>query len=88
VSTLVHEFAHGAINAVDVPPVDATGGWTHARVSDDPASNDFGASTDNRIQASTIPMDQLLAQFRPEYAIVNADSYGQFATRLLLENRG
>lgn len=88
VGTLIHEFAHGSINAVDVPPVDATGAWTHARESDNPADNNFGASTDNSIQASTIPLDKLLAQFRPEYAVVNADSYGQFATKLLLNNKG
>jgi hypothetical protein len=83
VGTLIHEFAHGAINAVDVPPVSATGAWTHARKSDDPAHNDFGDSTDNSVQASTIPLDKLLAKHQPDYAVVNADNYGQFACALL-----
>lgn len=83
VGTLVHEFAHGAVDAVDVPPVDALGAWTHARKSDDPADRDFGDSTDNSIQASTTATVKLLAQHKPNYAIVNADSYGQFAAALL-----
>jgi hypothetical protein len=83
VGTLIHEFAHGAINAVDVPPVSTTGAWTHTRKSDDPAHNDFGDSTDNSVQASTIPMDKLLAKHQPDYAVVNADNYGQFACALL-----
>ncbi len=88
IGTLVHEFAHGAVNAVDVPPVDINGVWTHGRVSDDPNHADFGASTDNAIQASTIPLDKLLAAHQPAYAAVNADSHGQFATRLLVNNHG
>ena len=83
VGTLIHEFAHGAINAVDVPPVNALGAWTHARVSDDPTHGEFGNSTDNSIQASTIPLDKLLAKHQPNYAVVNADNYGQFAVALL-----
>lgn len=88
IDTLVHEFAHGAVNAVDVPPVDAFGAWTHARKSDDPAHIDFGETTDNRIQASTKELAKLLAVSKPEYALVNADSYGEFATRLLTRNHG
>lgn len=83
VGTLVHEFSHGAVNAVDVPPVDPSGSWMHARISDTPTDNDFGVSTDNSIQASTPALDALLARHKPDYAVVNADSYGQFATRLL-----
>lgn len=83
VGTLIHEFAHGAIDAVDVPPVNAAGGWTHARKSDDATHRDFGDSTDNSIQASTVELDKLLAMHKPDYALVNADNYGQFAAALL-----
>nr|WP_199039234.1 hypothetical protein [Dyella sp. ASV24] len=83
VGTLVHEFAHGAINAVDVPPVDASGTWLHARESDIPTDTNFGASTDNSVQASTATTVRLLGQHKPDYAIVNADSYGQFASGML-----
>jgi hypothetical protein len=88
VGTLIHEFAHGAINAVDVPPVNAQGSWTHPRKSDNPADDDFGNSTDNQIQASTIPLDKLLATHKPNYAVVNADNYGQFAAALLTSRGG
>lgn len=88
IGTLVHEFAHGACNAVDVPPVDEHGAWTHTRTSDDPNDNDFGDSTDNAIQASTQERDKLLAKWKPDYAVVNADNHGQFATRLLVLNKG
>lgn len=83
VGTLVHEFAHGAVDAVDVPPCNATGGWTHGRVTDDPNHRDFGETTNNSIQASTPVLDKLLARHRANYAIVNADSYGQFARQIL-----
>jgi len=83
VGTLIHEFAHGAINAVDVPPVNASGVWTHPRKSDIVGDKDFGESTNNSIQASTIPLDKLLAAHQPDYAVVNADNYGQFACALL-----
>lgn len=88
VGTLVHEFAHGAISAVDVPPVSATGAWTHTRKSDDPTHADFGETTTNSIQASTPELGRLLAQHQPDYAAVNADSYGQFARLLLMEKGG
>ncbi len=88
VGTLIHEFAHGAVDAVDVPPVNSVGAWTHARESDDPGDRNFGSSTDNSIQASTIPLDKLLASFKPGYAVVNADNYGQFAAALLQRTGG
>ena len=88
VGTLVHEFAHGACNAVDVPPVNNLGNFTHARKSDDAGHNDFGASTDNNIQASTDSADKLLAKHKPAYAVVNADCYGQFAKQILLARSG
>ena len=85
IGTLVHEFAHGAFDAVDVPPVNALGGWGHTRKSDDPTSRDFGESTNNSIQASTPDADKLLAKHKPAYAIVNADCYGQFARQILMK---
>lgn len=85
IATLVHEFAHGAVNAVDVPEVDATGTFQWARQSDDPTDPDFGNSTDpHNHQSSNEADDKLLAHFKPEYAVVNADNYAQFTTALLL----
>jgi len=88
VTTLIHEFAHGAVDAVDVPPVDATGTFTHGRKSDVPGHADFGETMTNSIQASTKAADMLLATHKPEYAAVSADAYGQFATALLLDRKG
>jgi hypothetical protein len=89
IATLVHEFAHGALNAVDVPDVDATGAFGCARQSDDPANADFGNSTDPfNHQCSQEADDIVLATHRPDYALVNADNYGQFTKRLLMEAKG
>lgn len=88
VATLVHEFAHGALRAVDVPDVDANGNFQCARVSDDPANADFGNSTDAmNHQCSTEAMDKILAQFHPEYAAVNADNYAQFTKAIMIAKR-
>lgn len=89
IATLVHEFAHGALNAVDVPDVDAMGNFLCTRQSDDPNNADFGNSTDPfGHQCGTEAMDKVLARFKPEYAIVNADSYGQFTKNLLIYKSG
>lgn len=83
VVTLIHEFAHGAVSAVDVPPVDSTGRLTHGTKSDDPTHPDFGETMTNSIQASTADADRQLARFKPAYAAVNADNYGQLAKTIL-----
>ncbi|WP_369977629.1 hypothetical protein [Xanthomonas bundabergensis] len=89
IATLAHEFAHGALNAVDVPDLDAAGAFQCARVSDDPAHADFGNSREPFAhQSSTEAMDKVLAQFHPAYALVNADNYGQFTKRVLIAARG
>jgi hypothetical protein len=88
VATLVHEFAHGALRAVDVPDVDANGNFQCTRVSDDPADPDFGDSTDAmNHQCSNEAMDKILAQFHPEYAAVNADNYAQFTKAIMIAKR-
>lgn len=91
VGTLVHEFAHGAINAVDAPPVTGTGDpsapashWAHS-LNLDQTSPDYGASDDNSIQASTWTDDTKLARFSPPIARRNADNYGQFVTYILTQ---
>jgi hypothetical protein len=85
IATLVHEFAHSAINAVDVPDLDAGGNFLWARVSDNSVDADYGNSTDAfNHQCSTEAMDKVLAQFKPEYAVVNADNYGQFVKKILV----
>lgn len=85
ICTLVHEFAHGTVNAVDVPDVDANGVFQCTRQSDDPADANFGNSTDPfGHQSSQEPMDIIMARHHPEYALVNADCYGQFTKRILL----
>jgi hypothetical protein len=73
VGTMVHEFSHGVFNAVDCPPVNSDGSW---RLTPDAVSWE---SPDNDVQASTQEMDKALAVKEPRAAIVNADSYGQFA---------
>lgn len=93
VGTLIHEFAHGSINAVDAPPVES-GTWKrnpkHAKLPErkkpdsDPPHPDFGESPVNSIQASTDSDDHILADFAPDIAIRNADNYGQFARSLLI----
>jgi hypothetical protein len=89
IATLVHEFAHGVLNAVDVPDVDNSGVFQCTRASDVPTDADFGNSTDPFAhQCGTETLDRLLAQFHPAYAAVNADSYGQFTKRLLIAKRG
>jgi hypothetical protein len=88
ICTLAHEFAHGSINAVDVPDVDNAGVFQCGRVSDDPAHADFGNSTDPfGHQSSQEPMDIIMARHHPEYALVNADCYGQFTKRILLNKQ-
>jgi hypothetical protein len=88
VATLVHEFAHGALRAVDVPDVDANGIFQCTRVSDDPANADFGNSTDAmNHQCSNEAMDKILAQFHPEYAAVNADNYAQFTKAIMIAKK-
>ena len=58
-------------------------------MSDGPADADFGNSVDPfGHQSSQEAMDTTLARFRPEYAVVNADSYGQFTKRILLKKGG
>jgi hypothetical protein len=85
ICTLVHEFAHGTINAVDVPDVDANGVFQCTRQSDNPAHPNFGNSTDPfGHQSSQEPMDKIMARHHPEYALVNADCYGQFTKRILM----
>jgi len=55
VGTLIHEFAHGSFNAVDAPPVDGNGNWVLQPMHlNDPDHDDYGASPDVWIQASTI----------------------------------
>jgi hypothetical protein len=85
IATLVHEFAHGSFNAVDVPDLDATGTFQCTRQSHVPNNPNFGNSTDPfNHQCGTESADKLLAQRKPDYAVVNADSYGQFTKRLLI----
>ncbi|MDH5217671.1 MAG: M35 family metallopeptidase, partial [Gammaproteobacteria bacterium] len=83
IGTLIHEFAHGAINAVDAPRVMANGDWElqpdHLA---DPTHADHGASPNNSLQSSTIELDKRLANKNPVIAVRNADSYGQFATAI------
>ena len=89
IGTLVHEFSHGTVNAVDVPETDGVGAFQCTRTSDNPADAAFGNSTDPfGHQASTEALGLLLAQFKPEYAIVNADAYGQFTRRILTSKGG
>jgi hypothetical protein len=89
IATLVHEFSHGSLNTVDVPDVDAVGNFRCTRQSDDEANANFGNSTDpHNHQTSTEPMDMVLAKFKPKYAMVNADCYGQFTKRILMQNKG
>ncbi len=85
VGTLVHEFAHGAINAVDAPPVITnTAPWRWQLTPNLVTTHDeYGASPDNGIQASTEADDKALATFNADIAIRNADNYGQFASTML-----
>jgi hypothetical protein len=88
VATLVHEFAHGSIDAVDVPDVDDQGNFQCGRQSDDPKARNFGNSTDAmNHQCSNERMDKVLAKFKPEYAVVNADNYAQFTKTLLIAKK-
>lgn len=86
ITTLVHEFAHGAINAVDAVPVDENNNWklTPAHLAD-PTHADHGETPDNSIQASTPDADKKLALKAPGVAIRNADNYGQFVKEHLLK---
>ncbi len=84
VGTLIHEFSHGAINAVDAPPV--IGGVWQLIPNLDPNDKDYGASPDNSVQASTTKLDKDLAAFAPAIAIRNADNYGQFASAILMRS--
>lgn len=91
VGTLIHEFAHGAINAVDAPPVTNPDGnalnWTSHAYETNLNSDKYGASVNNSIQASTDAADKALAKIVPNIAILNADNYGQFAGTLLLQEK-
>lgn len=86
VGTLVHEFAHGAINAVDAPPVNPDDSWRlqPKHHPGNPLHNDYGESPNNSIQASTPGDDAKLALKEPAIAIRNADCYGQFSKDVLL----
>ena len=84
VGTLIHEFAHGSFKAVDAPPVDGNGNWVLQPMHlNDPDHDDYGASPDNAVQASTIELDKALAAKSPDVALRNADSYCEFALLLL-----
>ena len=85
VVTLVHEFAHGTINAVDAPPVDVNNNWVlQPEHQNDPSHADYGSTPNNSVQASTTDDDKKLAIKSPDIAIRSADSYGQFAKEHLL----
>lgn len=85
ITTLVHEFAHGAINAVDAPPVDSSNNWKLAPAHlTDPTHADHGETPQNDIQASTPSDDKKLALKAPSVAIRNADCYGQFVKEHLM----
>jgi hypothetical protein len=85
VGTLVHEFAHGSLNCIDAPPLDASGNWvlTPKHLADETHA-DFGESPINSVQASTVALDRALAARYPKIALRNADNYGQFAKEQLL----
>lgn len=88
VTTLVHEFAHGAINAVDAPPVDDNNNWQLTPNHEaNPGHADYGESPDNSVQASTPVDDKKLAIKSPDIAIRNADSYGQFVKDHLMRDK-
>lgn len=83
VGTLVHEFSHATWHAVDCPEIkdNATGNkGTDFKIGYDANPGDtYGSSDDNDIQTSTRRGDILLARLHPDFAVVNADNYGQFA---------
>lgn len=83
VATLVHEFSHATWHAVDCPEIkpNPTGNKaTDFKMTYDASPGDrYGSSDNNNIQTSTREGDVLLAQFHPDFAVVNADNYGQFA---------
>jgi hypothetical protein len=85
VGTLIHEFAHGAINAVDAPMVNPAGtAWTLTPNLTVGAA-DYGISPDPwNNQASTPEDDRNLARFDASVAVRSADNYGQFARAILM----
>jgi len=87
VGTLVHEFAHGTIDAVDAPRVTSDLNWelTPKQLAN-PTHKDYGESPDNSKQSSTVHLDMRLAKKAPAIAIRNADSYGQFCADIVLRN--
>ena len=84
VGTLIHEFAHGSFKAVDAPTVDGNSNWVLQPMHlNDPNHDNYGASPDDAVQASTIDLDKALAAKSPDVALRNADNYCEFALLLL-----
>lgn len=57
--------------------------WRLAPNLTNPADNDYGASPNMWVQASTPAADKQLAEAAPDVAVRNADNYGQFARMAL-----
>ena len=79
VGTLVHEFAHASINAVDCPEIVKVGGVDRFYTN----PNAGYSSPNNNRQASGEDQVTRLAKLEPRAAIVSADCYGVFAAKVL-----